>query len=192
MSPYIQLADQPKIYPDYVGSDFYEKWKQDTLPEGVIVEGGKALLLKKIDPLFVFGLLTGTPTDPPATVAMLAECPIDNEIKRSTKNFVLFTCNEAEIREGIPIPPCTNLIIEIPAKAPPTKGKYEIGLSIPYEHTSREVGGFSPGGMAIEWDSVELSSGVAVGTETVNVPGFEAVFAIAGLLAVVHILRRRK
>ena len=192
LSPYIQLVDQPKIYPDYVGSDFYEKWKQATLPKDVIVEGGKALLLKKIDPLFVFGILTGTPMDPPGIVALLAEWPIHNEIKRSTKNFVIFTCDEEGIREGIPIPPYTNLIIEIPAKAPPTKGEYEIGLSIPYEHTSRKVGGFGAGGTAASWRSVELSSGVAVGTETVNVPGFEAVFAIAGLLAVAYILRRRK
>ena len=199
----VQITDQPKIYPDYVGSDFYEKWEQGSLPVDVIVKGGAALILKKIDPIFVLGELTGTPTDPPGIVAMLAEWPFAKGVTQSTTYFTIITCNEKHgIQEGIPISPYTNLIIEIPVKAPSAEGRYSLSLSIPYEYTSTEVGGFGPGGMANVWYSVGLSSGEVTGTKTINVkrsriptptPGIPgAGFAIVCLLAVAYLLRNRK
>jgi len=127
----------------------------DIIDKGIEISQGE-IPIGPLTPLELYGYYTGKPTTPPEIAACIGETMIDNKRKNDAalfdsrmRNYGFYrdpsgTSISAavypwKIHDGIPIPPSTTLVLEIPIRAPADEGEYNVDLAIPYLYTTKQI-----------------------------------------------------
>ncbi len=141
----------------------------DIIEKGIEISQGE-IPIGPLTPLELYGYYTGKPTNPPEIAASIGETMIDNKRKSDAALFDYRMRNYGfyrdpagistsaaltpwKIHDGIPIPPSTTLVLEIPIRAPADEDEYNINLEIPYLYTTKQIPDVST------WDGGHIAQG---------------------------------
>jgi hypothetical protein len=149
---------------------FFDALDKAYLAVTLLYGGPRAVIESEIDPVKIVTSQKGTPVD---WTLDFGDSFRDSDLQRNTQAFencmkrgeqfrISGSLSTRSIPDGILIPPTTDIIIQIPLKAPEYEGEHQISLNIPYYYTAPLTYAPVPCGFKIAPDQVTWKKIISV------------------------------
>ena len=169
---------------------YFEQYTITAYPTGITLNQDESYFLEK-------GL--GLPTAL-AEIVWPGAGLITEAVREASSLFFIKYIESKGFKHGIAIPPKSEFYSKIYATAPDKPGSYRISVEFEYQYETYHGSGMQQWFESAfkSWQNRDINTGLAYTEKQIRVkekhgiPGFEAIFGIAGLLAVAYLLRRRK